>query len=356
MQTLLTKKQIRNYILIYIDENLERIDIEAINKLISKVNFNVCAKSKYETLNKDFNIKRLERYVVLAKSSGAEVVIVLTKCDLCEEYEEIISQCMEYFEGIKTIAISVVTDVGISELRQQFNGNKVGLLIGSSGVGKSSLVNKLCMRQVMNTGEIRQDDDRGKHTTVSRHMIYFDEGIIVDTPGLREIGIVESAESIKDVYNDIETIGSYCKFNNCTHTSEKGCAVLEEIRKGNLSLDRYQNYLKIRKENDLLSDRDKYLYDKWQKSKERSNCTERQIWHSLRGKLVHSPTPRPIGKTSSSCRPNSAPNEHEIPAHESISGDKRSIIHRQVNQFHLWPSILSSIFRKCPPHARAAWV
>ena len=222
------------------------------------------------SLNKDFNIKRLERYVVLAKSSGAEVVIVLTKCDLCEEYEEIISQCMEYFEGIKTIAISVVTDVGISELRQQFNGNKVGLLIGSSGVGKSSLVNKLCMRQVMNTGEIRQDDDRGKHTTVSRHMIYFDEGIIVDTPGLREIGIVESAESIKDVYNDIETIGSYCKFNNCTHTSEKGCAVLEEIRKGNLSLDRYQNYLKIRKENDLLSDRDKYLYDKWQKSKERS--------------------------------------------------------------------------------------
>lgn len=222
------------------------------------------------SLNNDFNIKRLNRYHILAQNSGAEIVILLTKCDLCPNYLDYITKCRQMFNDVNVMAISTITGIGIKELRKQFCGNKIGLLLGSSGVGKSSIVNKLCGESIASIGEIREDDGKGKHTTVARHLFNFMGGAIIDSPGLREVGIVGSEDSIKDFYEDIEYWAKRCKFSDCSHTNEKGCRIQEAIFKGELSLEKYIDYKRIRKENELLNDRAGFLYKKWQKSKAKS--------------------------------------------------------------------------------------
>ncbi len=224
------------------------------------------------SLNKDFSLKRIERYVALSINSGAKVFIVLTKSDLCSDYENKVKMCEEYFpnQNIQVIAISVVSGMGIDMIREIFSDGSAALLLGSSGVGKSSLVNLLSGKQVMDIGSIREDDDKGKHTTVVRQMICLDQGIIIDTPGLREVGIVCVDDSVDTLFSDIKELELKCKYSDCKHVRRDGCAVLAAIENGTLSRSRYANYLKMQYENRLLNDRGGYLLNKWQRSKQRS--------------------------------------------------------------------------------------
>lgn len=224
------------------------------------------------SLNKDFSLNRIERYVLLSISSGAKIYIVLTKSDLCSNYEEKVKMCEDYFSkhNITVIAISSLTGMGMDELKTVFDNGEEVLLLGSSGVGKSSLVNALANKKIMNVGAIREDDDKGKHTTVSRQMICLHPGIIIDTPGLREVGMISIDDSLTDFYEDIKALETQCKYRNCNHTNNAGCAVLQAIVDGRLSKARYSNYLKMKFENTLLDDRENYLFNKWQRSKERS--------------------------------------------------------------------------------------
>lgn len=224
------------------------------------------------SLNNDFSVKRIERYVALSVNSGAKVFILLTKSDLCSNYSEKVEICKRQFkkQNIEVIAVSVINGTGINMVKNIFSNGSVALLIGSSGVGKSSLVNLLCGKKIMNTAAVREGDDKGKHTTVVRQMICLEHGIIIDTPGLREVGMVCVEDTIDELFSDIKELELQCKYTDCKHISRNGCAILAAIEDGTLSSARYENYLKMRRESQLLDDRGSYLLGKWKNSKQRS--------------------------------------------------------------------------------------
>ena len=236
------------------------------------------------SMNNDFSIRRIERYVILAKVSGADIAIILTKADLCNDVQEKVMICKKNFKEIPVYAISIKQETGYEEIRKYFNEHITVLLLGSSGVGKSSLVNYLSGQKIMDTGSIREDDDKGRHTTVRRQIIKMNSGgLVVDTPGLREVGITNSDEVIEDMFEDICILEQQCKFRNCTHKGEKGCAVIQALHDGKLSRERYATYVKFKLENQILNDRGGYMYNKWQRSKQRTT-NERIIRKLKRGK------------------------------------------------------------------------
>lgn len=223
------------------------------------------------SLNKDFNISRLMRYMIMAKESGAEIGIVLTKSDLCteEEIEEKINFCRENFQDISIIAVSTLTFKGIDELKQYFQNTKTVMLLGSSGVGKSSLVNSIGGEKIMEVGEIGEND-KGHHTTVHRQIIKLAQGILIDTPGIREIGLVDAQEGFNSVYEQINQLAKMCKYSDCTHTHECGCAVQAAIKDGKIEKVKFDEYLKLQNESNYESSKEQYMFEKWQKSKEKS--------------------------------------------------------------------------------------
>ncbi len=201
------------------------------------------------SLNKDFNLRRLERYLILAWESGANPVIVLSKADLCDELEDRMSEIEGIAIGVPVHIVSAVAGTGISELNQYLcEGNAVAL-IGSSGVGKSTLINHLIGNEVMKTKEIRETDDRGKHTSSHRELFVLPSGgMIIDTPGMREIQLWDGREGISDAFIDIDNLARNCSFKNCKHHHEPGCAVKQAIADGTLPEDRYNSYTKLQRE------------------------------------------------------------------------------------------------------------
>ncbi|TFZ39513.1 ribosome small subunit-dependent GTPase A [Soehngenia longivitae] len=210
------------------------------------------------SLNENFSFSRIERYL-FAFSYEVNPIIVLTKRDLEVNYMEYLKQVRSRFPNVNSECVSVV-DGSISVLEKYFTEGSTSVLVGSSGVGKSSLINSLFQKELLKVGETNKKIHKGRHTTTFRQLIYIGEGkgCIVDTPGMRELSIWNS-DSGDTSFSDIEELSNYCKFRDCTHTVEKGCAVIEALQAGKLSKERYNNYLKLVSEEEFINSQKNYF-------------------------------------------------------------------------------------------------
>lgn len=198
------------------------------------------------SLNKDFNLRRLERYLSIAWDSGATPVVVLTKSDLCDDVEKLLHEAYTVSIGATVLVTSVVHEDGYSQIMPYIKEGETVAFIGSSGVGKSTLINCLIGEDKQITNGLR-NDDKGKHTTTNRELILLKNcGMVIDTPGMRELGL-ESA-NLSKTFSDIDELASMCKFRDCTHGSEPGCAVQKAIDDGIISSERFLSYEKLKKE------------------------------------------------------------------------------------------------------------
>lgn len=197
------------------------------------------------SLNKDFNLRRLERYISIGWDSGAIPVVVLTKADLCNDIDSILIELSDVAIGIDIMITSSLAN-DYENIKKYIKYGHTVAFIGSSGVGKTTLINKLLGEEIFETNELR-NDDKGRHTTTKRELILLpDGGIVIDTPGMRELGI-ENAD-FRKAFTDIDELSQMCKFNDCTHTKEPNCAVKRAIEDGRLSKERLESYFKLKKE------------------------------------------------------------------------------------------------------------
>ena len=227
-----------------------------------------------QSLNNNFNLHRLERYLSLSWESGAIPVIILTKSDLVENIQEYIEQVESVAFGVDVYAVSCITGYGLDSIKKYFSKGNTIVFLGSSGVGKSTLVNTLYGDNVMKTSDIREDS-RGRHTTTSRNLIMLPNGaMIIDTPGMRELGMWNAENGINKTFQDIEQYMGMCKFSDCTHTNEPGCKILEAIVNGEIDQERFEQYLKLQKESRYNTDSNQYLQEKKNKFKEISKINK----------------------------------------------------------------------------------
>lgn len=219
-------------------------------------------------LNRDFNLRRMERYISIAWDSGATPVIILTKCDLCENVESRKKEVEEIAVGIDIIITSSMETDGYVSVLPYLKEGKTAALLGSSGVGKSTLINRLLGEDILETNGLR-DDDKGRHTTTHRELMLLPgKGMVIDTPGMRELGMWNASDGLEKTFEDIEALACLCRFRNCTHQTEPGCAVRVALKNGTLSEERYLSWEKLTKENAWNEDSESYLAVKEKKFKE----------------------------------------------------------------------------------------
>lgn len=201
------------------------------------------------SLNRELNVRRIERYITMAWESGAAPVLVLSKADLCTDIDSCIQAVEEVAWGIPIHIVSAVQGDGIEELQQYFREGSTIVVLGSSGVGKSTLLNAIIGEDVLKTSDIAHYKDRGRHTTTHRQMVVLPgRGILIDTPGMRELRLHDDGENVSRTFADIETLMQNCRFVDCTHNGEPGCAVDSAIDDGTLDPDRYESFLKQQRE------------------------------------------------------------------------------------------------------------
>lgn len=216
-----------------------------------------------QALDHDYNPARLDRYIAAVKAGGIEPAIVLTKADTvpAEEVGEKVARIEAFFPGIPVRPISSVTGFGLDELQALIVAPKTYVAVGSSGVGKSTLLNLISGRELMRTGAVREQDQRGRHTTTHRELFKLPNGaVFIDTPGMREFGLFEY-DGLGETFADIAAIAAKCRFADCTHNREPGCAVRKAIRTGELEEDRYDSYVKLLKE-ERVSEKKQVLLQK----------------------------------------------------------------------------------------------
>ena len=204
-----------------------------------------------ESIDRDFNLNRLERYLAIVKDGGIKAAIILNKTDLIskDQLQLRTNQIEDRFGKIDFITTSTLTREGLDTLKAYIAKEKTYCFLGSSGVGKSSLINQLIGKDVIKTNQISERADRGRHTTTHREMYFLEKGgIVIDNPGMREVGLTEAADGINSLFDEITSLAQTCKYDNCTHIHEPGCAVLSAIESGQLDEDKYSNFLNLKKE------------------------------------------------------------------------------------------------------------
>lgn len=207
------------------------------------------------SLNRDLNVSRLERALVLVENGGARPVVLLSKADLSPSSDTAVEAVRRLSPGLAVHPVSVLTGEGLEAVRAWFRTGTTACLIGSSGVGKSTLINALCAEH-LHTLPVRSDDDKGRHATTSRTMYPLPGGgLIIDTPGLREFGLLEGS-ALSETFEDVFRPDRPCRYADCTHTHEPGCEVLAAVADGRLSPERYERYAKLQKEIKFQASRD----------------------------------------------------------------------------------------------------
>lgn len=202
-----------------------------------------------QSLDDNFNINRLERYLSVVYQGGVKPVVVLNKTDLCNDVEEKVNLVKERTGIENLISVSALNRYGLDEIIKLIEPGSTIVFIGSSGVGKSTLINALLGYDRFATNGVREQDSRGKHTTTCREMVLLPSGgILIDTPGMRELGLWNADNGLAQTFSEFDEYSELCKYSDCTHTHEVGCAVLSALEKGLIPKERYDNYLKLRKE------------------------------------------------------------------------------------------------------------
>lgn len=209
-----------------------------------------------DSLNKNFSVNRITRYISAALKSGAKPVVILTKADLCDNVDYYIKEVKSISEKIDICIISAKSGIGMEQLDSYLEQGITIVLLGSSGVGKSTLVNAIAGEELMKVSEIRESDSKGRHTTTHRQLIMLPSGVaIIDTPGIRELGLWDAREGIDDTFSDVTEFFGSCKYSNCTHTTEPGCAIKNAIENKIISNERWKLYCQLKNE------------DEWSKNK-----------------------------------------------------------------------------------------
>lgn len=220
------------------------------------------------SLNNDFNLRRLERYLSIAWDSGAIPVIVLTKADLCDDLSARLAETSRIAVGVDVLVTSVMAEDGIAQVLPYVRQGRTVAFIGSSGVGKSTLINRLLGEERLNTNGLR-NDDKGRHTTTHRELLLLPGGgLVIDTPGMRELGMWDAGAGVEQTFGEIEELMEQCRFFDCSHQSEPGCAVRRALQEGSLPEERWQSYLKLKAETEYAEDSQSYLAAKAKKFKD----------------------------------------------------------------------------------------
>jgi ribosome biogenesis GTPase / thiamine phosphate phosphatase len=204
-----------------------------------------------ESVDRDYSLNRFERYVAMLEAGGVQATIILNKTDLLFEVEksEKIDELKNRFPEVAVLVTSTKLEGGVAAIASYIEAGKTYCFLGSSGVGKSSLINQLLGTDEIKTGEVSDYSDRGRHTTTGRQMYFLaGGGIVIDNPGTREVGMTETSEGLENLFDDIRALAAECKFVNCTHVHEPGCAVLAALAQGTIDKDQYTNYLTLKKE------------------------------------------------------------------------------------------------------------
>lgn len=265
-----TKMDEKNAIILEIFPRYSVLQRQAVGKHgeIQLIATNIDCAFLVQAVGHDFNLKRLERYLTICNSAGIEPIIILTKIDLISENEidSLLIQISERIKDVFVIALSSETEVGFKKLKAKMEAFKTYCFIGSSGVGKSTIVNHLKKEKVLKTNVISSSTNKGKHTTSHRELFVLpNKSIVIDTPGMREVGVTEQSQGIEITYDEIVELAQLCKYNDCTHTNETGCAVLSAIDDGSLLAEVYENYQKLKREREHFSST---VHEKRQRDKE----------------------------------------------------------------------------------------
>lgn len=223
--------------------------IEDASRLTQIIAANIDVAFIVTSMNADMNLRRIERYLAATRQSGAQPVIVLTKADLVDDPAQQVAQVSALDANCPVVTVSARDGQGLDQMLSWVQPRQTCVLIGSSGVGKSTLVNTLLSEDLMATQEVRESDDQGRHTTSHRQLVVLPNGgMLVDTPGIREVGLIDTDEGVSEVFDDVEQLVQACRFGNCGHTTEPGCAVRAALADGSLSQDRWDSFQKLSQE------------------------------------------------------------------------------------------------------------